>query len=74
MTIIESNNKKDLRIHILKNYIKRLQSLLDDNSIDYSELRKMYLFQLSYMDGEPLTDIQKKNLKCIKRISSQNTL
>lgn len=74
MDILDTSKKQSMRIHILKNYIKDLQTLLDSNKIDYSELRKKYLFQYSFTNNEITTDEQKKNLAYLRRVSRSNTL
>ena len=74
MDILDTTKKQNMRICILKRYIKDLQVLLDSNSIDYSELRKKYLFQYSFTNNEISTDEQKKNLAYLRRISRSNTL
>lgn len=63
MNILDISKKQDMRIHILKNYVKDLQCLLDENKIDYSELRKKYLFQYSFTNNEIATEEQKKTIK-----------
>lgn len=74
MNILDTTKKQNMRICILKNYIKDLQVLLDSNSIDYSELRKKYLFQYSFTNNEVTTEEQKKNLAYLRRVSRSNTL
>ena len=74
MNILDTVKKQDMRIHILKNYIRDLQFLLDDSKIDYSELRKKYLFQYSFTNNEITTEEQRKNLAYLRRISRSNTL
>lgn len=74
MDILETTKKQNMRIHVLKNYIKDLQCLLDNNNIDYLELRKKYLFQYSFTNNEISTEEQKKNLAYLRRVSRSNTL
>ena len=74
MNILDITKKQDMRIHILKSYVKDLQVLLDDNKIDYSELRKKYLFQYSFSNNEIPTKEQKANLLYLRRVSRSNTL
>lgn len=74
MNILDATKKKDMQLHILKNYIRELQSLLDDNKISYSELRKKYLFQYSYSKNDLPTSEQKCNLAYLRRVSRSNTL
>lgn len=74
MDILDTSKKQNMRIHILKNYVKDLQLLLDENKIDYSELRKKYLFQYSLTNNEVASEGQKKNLAYLRRISRSNTL
>ncbi len=74
MNILDTTKKQNMRIHILKNYVRDLQILLDDNKIDYSELRKKYLFQYSFCNNEVTTEEQKRNLLYLRRISHSNTL
>lgn len=74
MDILDITKKQNMRIYILKNYIKDLQVLLDNNNIDYSELRKKYLFQYSFTNNEISTEEQKKNLAYLRRVSRSNTL
>ncbi len=74
MDILDITKKQNMRIYILKNYIKDLQVLLDNNNIDYSELRKKYLFQYSFTNNEISTEEQKKNLAYLRRVSLSNTL
>ena len=74
MDILDTTKKQNMRIHILKNYVRDLQILLDDNKIDYSELRKKYLFQYSFTNDEVTTDEQKRNFAYLRRISRSNTL
>ena len=61
MNILDTVKKQDMRIHILKNYIRDLQFLLDDSKIDYSELRKKYLFQYSFTNNEITTEEQRNH-------------
>lgn len=74
MDILDTSKKQNMRIHILKNYVKDLQLLLDENKIDYSELRKKYLFQYSFTNNEIATEEQRKNLAYLRRVSRSNTL
>ena len=74
MDILDTVKKQDMRIHILKNYIRDLQFLLDDSKVDYSELRKKYLFQYSFTNNEVTTEEQKRNLAYLRRVSRSNTL
>ncbi len=74
MNILDTTKKQNMRIHILKNYVKDLQVLLDSNNIDYSELRKKYLFQYSFSNNEIPTEEQRKNLAYLRRVSRSNTL
>lgn len=74
MNILDTVKKQDMRIRILKNYIRDLQFLLDDSKIDYSELRKKYLFQYSFTNNEVTTEEQKRNLSYLRRVSRSNTL
>ena len=74
MDILDTTKKQNMRIYILKNYIKDLQVLLDNNNIDYSDLRKKYLFQYSFTNSEICTEEQKKNLAYLRRVSRSNTL
>ena len=74
MDILDTTKKQNMRIHILKNYVRDLQVLLDDNKIDYSELRKKYLFQYSFTNDEVTTEEQKRNLAYLRRVSRSNTL
>lgn len=74
MNILDTTKKQNMRIHILKNYVKDLQVLLDDNKIDYSELRKKYLFQYSFTNDEVTTEEQKRNIIYLRRISRSNAL
>ena len=73
MDILDTTKKQNMRIHILKNYIRDLQFLLDDNKVDYSDLRKKYLFQYSFSNNEISTEEQKRNLAYLRRISRSNT-
>ena len=74
MDILDTTKKQEMRIHILKNYVRDLQRLLDDYHIDYSELRKKYLFQYSFSNDQPVTEEQKKHLQFLRRVSHSNTL
>lgn len=74
MDILDTTKKQNMRIHILKNYVRDLQVLLDDNKIDYSELRKKYLFQYSFTNDEVITEEQKRNFSYLRRVSRSNTL
>lgn len=74
MNVVDTIKKKDMQIHILKNYIKELHSLLDDNKVLYADIRKKYLFQYSYTNNEVTTEEQKRNLAYLQRVSRSNTL
>lgn len=74
MDILDTTKKQSIRIYVLKKYVRDLQVLLDDNKIDYSELRKKYLFQYSFTNNELPTEEQKRNLAYLRRISRSNTL
>lgn len=74
MNILDDLKLKDMRIHILKNYVRELQRLLDCNTVDYSEIRKKYLFQYSLTNGEHTSDDKKKSLSYLRRVSRSDKL
>lgn len=74
MDVVEISRKNEMRIHILKNYIKDLQLLLDDNVIDYSSLREKYLFQYSLVDKQEKR-IKKKDCRSeLYKLASKHTI
>lgn len=74
MNVLDVSKKNEMRIHILKNYIKDLQILLDDNIIDYSSLREKYLFQYSLVDKQ-VNRLKKKDCRSeLYRLASKHTI
>lgn len=76
-SLLDVNKRQQMRIHILKNYIKDLQCVLDSYAIDYSELRKKYLFQYDFTNDKDKisnSEAYRNNLKHISSIAGSNKL